>query len=457
MGYLIKNADSVYLKNHNSTGSLSTDIRINNGIITEIGANLSPSNNEKESVIDASGCVIYPGFINTHHHLAQSVLKGVPEGLNKGLGEWLAAVPYRFWPKIPPKLMYLSAKLGLYELIRSGTTTCADHHYLYHSNTSDELEQAVWQAAEDMGVRFTLCRGSATSSGNHKGMKSLNLQPESLDTVLDKMANTLVQQHDTGPYSMKRLCVAPTSLIHSSSQRDLIELSCFARKNGLKMHSHLLEVEFDQQQAQLNHQMNAVEYAASCDWLGDDVWFAHLVKADPSAISILAETHTSMSHCPTSNCRLGSGISPAYQMDKKGMLVSMGVDGSASSESGSMLQELNLAWLLQRAQNGAKSVAVDKVIKWGTENGAKILGLKTGKIAVGYAADLVLYRIDKLRVSTVHERLLAPILCGEPMTVYHSFINGKLIINNGEFTQFDSEQLCSDLRQEMTQFLTLIS
>ncbi|MDB1124937.1 amidohydrolase family protein [Vibrio algarum] len=456
MGYLIKNADSVYLTNQGKTGHLSTDIRIREGIISEIGTNLRPSVNETESVIDASNCVIYPGFVNTHHHLAQSVLKGVPEGLNKGLGEWLAAVPYRFWPKIPPNLMYLSAKLGLYELIRSGTTTCADHHYLYHENTSDELEQAVWQAAEDMGVRFSLCRGSATATGNHKGMKSLNIQPESLDRVLDKMTITRSQQHDSSPYSMKKLCVAPTSLIHSAPQNDLIELSRFARKHKLKMHSHLLEVEFDQAQAKLNHQISAVEYAANSEWLGEDVWFAHLVKADQAAISILAETKTGMSHCPTSNCRLGSGISPAYQMDEKGMTVSMGVDGSASSESGSMLQELNLAWLLQRSQNGAERVTVDKVVQWGSENGAKILGLKTGKIEIGYAADLVLYRVDEPRVCTVHERLLAPVMCGEPMKVYHSFINGKPIITKGEFTQLDTEKLCSDLQQEMTKFLAQI-
>ncbi|MDV7103803.1 amidohydrolase family protein [Vibrio sp. TH_r3] len=456
MQYLIKNADSIYVNEPLDQQTAAKDIRIHDEIICEIGQNLIPSTVKHETIIDAKNCVAYPGFVNTHHHLAQSILKGVPEGLNKGLGDWLAAVPYRFWPKIPAELMYLSAKLGFYELIRSGTTTCADHHYLYHANVSKQIEEAVWQAAEDVGIRFTLCRGSATSAGNHKGMKSLNLQPESLDCVMTRMTETVKRQHDSSLFSMKRLCVAPTSLIHSSSKNELIALADFARRHQLKMHSHLLEVGFDEQQAQQKHGLSAVDYAESCNWLGEDVWFAHLVKADEQAIQTLAQSKTGISHCPTSNCRLGSGIAPAHQMDNAGMVVSLGVDGSASAESGSMLQELNLAWLLQRSQHGAESLSVEKVIKWGSENGAKILGLKTGQIKVGYAADIVLYRIDDLRVNTVHDRRLSPVICGEPMNVHFSFINGKLIVDRGEFTSIDTMALSHDLQNQMKLFLSTI-
>jgi cytosine/adenosine deaminase-related metal-dependent hydrolase len=445
MGYVIKNSEGIL----HSDVLFKGDIRIRDGIITEIGPDLPLQNDE---LINARGCVIYPGMVNTHHHLAQSVLKGVPEGLNKGLGEWLAAVPYRFWPKISPRLMYLAAKLGLYELQFSGATTCADHHYLYHLQSSFEVEEAVWQAAQDMGMRFVLCRGSATSIGSHKGVQSMQLNPETPDMVMQRMDRSL-SFHDNDPLAMSRLCMAPTSLIHSCEPAHLKEFAQFARQNQLKMHSHLLEVSFDEQQAQSKYQMSAVDYAASCDWLGDDVWFAHLVHTDEDARRLLSSTQTSISHCPTSNCRLGSGIASALDMDSRGMTVTMGVDGSASSESGSMLQELNLAWLLQRSQHGAESITLNQVMKWGTQNGADLLGFKSGRVEIGYAADLVLYRIDSPRMAMVHSPEMAPLLCGEPAVIEYSFIQGRPVIAKQQSTVVDIHQLVNELREEMARLM----
>lgn len=445
MGYIIKNSEGILQTDTLFKG----DIRIRNGVITEMGPDLPLQDDE---LIDARGCVIYPGMVNTHHHLAQSVLKGVPEGLDKGLGEWLAAVPYRFWPKISPKLMYLAAKLGLYELQFSGATTCADHHYLYHFHSTSEVEEAVWRAAQDMGMRFVLCRGSATSTGSHKGVQSMKLNPETPDMVMQRMEQSL-NFHDHDPLAMSRLCMAPTSLIHSCEPAHLKEFAQFSRQHQLKMHSHLLEVGFDEQQAQSKYGMSAVDYAASCDWLGDDVWFAHMVHTDETARKLLADSHTSISHCPTSNCRLGSGIASAIDMDSRGMKVTLGVDGSASAESGSMLQELNLAWLLQRSQHGADALPLHRVLKWGTQNGAELLNLKCGRIEVGYAADLVLYRIDSPRMALVHSPEFAPLLCGEPAVIEYSFIQGQPVIAKQKSTVVDIKQLVSELRQEMASLM----
>ncbi|WP_117234974.1 amidohydrolase family protein [Vibrio maerlii] len=448
MGYVIKNSESILLNDTVYKG----DIRIREGVISELGQDLPIQGDE---LIDARGCVIYPGLVNTHHHLAQSVLKGVPEGLNKGLGEWLAAVPYRFWPKISPRLMYLAAKLGLYELQFSGATTCADHHYLYHYQSTPEIEGALWCAARDMGMRFMLCRGSATSLGSHKGVQSMQLEPETPELVMQRIERSL-NFHDPDPLSMSRVCMAPTSLIHSCEPAHLKEFAQFARQHQLKMHSHLLEVNFDEEQSQSKYGMSAVEYAASCDWLGEDVWFAHMVHTDKHARALLAESNTSISHCPTSNCRLGSGIAEALDMDSTGIKVTMGVDGSASSESGSMLQELNLAWLLHRSQHGADAIKLNQVMDWGSKHGADLLGFKSGRIEVGYAADLVLYRIDSPRMAMVHSPEWAPVLCGEPATVEYSFIQGRPVIAKQESTVVDIHQLISDLRQEMARFMATI-
>lgn len=451
MNYLIKGARAIF----SGQDPDATDIRLSNGRITELGRNLAVSTDRNETLIDAGGCVIWPGLVNTHHHLAQSIMKGVPAGLNARLGDWLSAVPYRFWPRLTPELMYHAARLGLFELLRSGTTTCADHHYLYHSTTSPELEDAVWQAADELGMRLVLCRGSATVQGSHRGMIDHGIQPESLEQVLQRMERTHRQQHQPGPDAMKKLVVAPTSLIHSSTAEDLQLVATWARERGLKLHSHLLEVAFDEVQAQERHGLSAVDYAESCGWLGEDVWFAHLVHSDRRAIEALARTGTGIAHCPTSNCRLGSGVAPVTEMAAAGVPISLAVDGSASAESGSMLQELNLTWLLHRAQHGPEATTLDQVLHWGSRGGAEILGLTdTGALEAGLCADLVLFDIDQARFAGVHEPVLAPLMCGEPATVKYSFVAGRPVVSDGQVAGLDCEELTRNVQQAVASLLS---
>lgn len=448
MSYLIKNAQAI------AGHEISQDIRIADGVIVEIGQQLETKATEK--VIDAKDCVVYPGFVNTHHHLAQSILKGIPQGLNQGLGEWLASVPYVYWPKITPEQMYAAACAGFYDLIRSGVTTCADHHYLYHAKTSHEVEAAVWQAAQDMGMRLVLCRGGATEQGTHKGLAKAGIEPESINQMLQRLETSYADYHQVGFAPMQKLVVAPTSLIHSSPPEDLKQLAQFAREKGLKMHSHLLEVDFDEIQSQAKYGMSAVEYASECGWLGEDVWFAHLVKASERDISLLGESKTGIAHCPTSNCRLGSGIAPVINMAKANMPISIGVDGSASSESGSMLQELNLTWLLHRAQHGPSATKLEQVLGWGSESGAKLLGYdKLGKIEVGYAADIVLYNINDVRYQGCHSKLVAPILCGEPASIHLSMVNGRIVYQNLECL-ISNNDLRTNIQKAATQLVNTI-
>ncbi|MFT2091075.1 amidohydrolase family protein [Paraglaciecola sp. 2405UD69-4] len=438
MNYLIKNAvatiepqllDTVEAVSH-SMENAAKDIRISKGIIVEMGLGLPLHPNEV--LVNASDCVVYPGLVNTHHHLAQSVLKGIPAGLNSDLGHWLAEVPFRFWPHIDPQLMYDAAILGLAELLRSGATTCCDHHYLYHASVTPEIEDALWQAASDIGMRLVLCRGGATATGSHKGLQKAAITPETISQMLNRLDDTRSRYHQAGPNGMRRLVVAPTSLIHSTKAEDLKTLAAYARNYDLKMHSHLLEVDFDEQQCRNLYGKSAVAYAQGCDWLGEDVWFAHLVKASSQDINLLAKSGTSISHCPTSNCRLGSGIAPVVAMREAGMNITLGVDGSASSESASMIQELNLAWLLHRSGHGANATRATQVAQWGTQNAAKLLGLDAiGALSVGKAADLVLFDISHFRYWGMHSKSVAPIIAGEPVSVKTCFINGKLVIDDG--------------------------
>ncbi|PMR72104.1 amidohydrolase family protein [Billgrantia endophytica] len=448
MGYLIRNARAIF----SSQQSSATDMRLQGNRITALGRDLAPI--EGERVIDASGCVVWPGLVNTHHHLAQSILKGVPQGLNQRLGEWLGSVPYRFWPKITPELMYHAARLGLYEMLRSGVTTCADHHYLYHRDTSPEVEAAVWQAADELGIRLALCRGCATEAGSHKGMARHAIVPESLELALDRLESSRRRYHQPAGDAMRRLVVAPTSLIHSSNPRSLDALADYARRHGLRRHSHLLEVSFDETQAQEKYGMSAIDYADARGWLGEDVWFAHLVKSDPHAIDRLAQTGTGIAHCPTSNCRLGSGVAPVPDMARAGVPIGLGVDGSASSESGSMLQEMNLAWLIHRALGGPEATTLESVLSWGSAGGARILGLDdVGELVVGKAADLVLYDIDQPRFAGVHYPLMAPLLCAEPATVKYGFINGEPVTVDGRVAGLDEGDLTRQVQRSVERLL----
>ena len=445
MHYLIRGCKAIYQHANQS------DLRVEGNRITEIGQQLSPGD---AVIVDARDCVLYPGMVNTHHHLAQSLFKAVPEGLNHGLGDWLASVPYRFWPYMTADDVYLAARLGLAELIRSGATSCADHHYLYHSTGSSELEAALWQAAEDSGIRFTLCRGGATVKGTHKGLAQAGIEPETLEQALAGLDASRRRYHQPGADAMRRLVVAPTSLIHSSTAEDLRELAAYARNSSLRMHSHLLEVAFDEQQARQRHGCSAVEYAESVDWLGNDVWFAHLVQATPADIQRLAGSGTGIAHCPTSNGRLGSGIAPVMAMQEAGMTVSLGVDGAASSESGSMIQEANLSWLMQRAAGRSLSPTLDDAMHWATAAGADILGLpECGRIEVGMLADLVLYDTSAARYQGMMADVWAPLLGAEPVTLKASFINGKAVLQDGVINGLDEEKLAADLQQARLQLV----
>ncbi|ROT95957.1 amidohydrolase [Marinobacter sp. R17] len=452
MSYLIRNATAIFSPEQPD----ATALRIDGNRITALGRDLQPE--DGDTVIDARGGVIYPGLVNTHHHLAQSILKGVPEGLNQGLGDWLGSVPYRFWPQITPELLYHAARLGLYELLRSGTTTCADHHYLYHRDTPDELEDAVWQAADELGIRLVLCRGSAVEKGSHKGLGRHNIEPETTGQVIDRMEHTRTRYHQAAPDAMRRLVVAPTSLIHSSPPDFLKEMAAYARGNGLRMHSHLLEVGFDEVQAREKFDMAAIDYAERCDFLGPDVWFAHLVQSDPHAIERLAATGTGIAHCPTSNCRLGSGVAPVIEMAGKGMPISIGVDGSASAESGSMLQELNLTWLIHRALHGPEATTLEQVLQWGSRDGARLLGLEAiGELAVGQAADLAIYDIDSPRFAGVHTPLFAPLMCGEPVQVSHSFVDGKPVVEDGSVLGLEERELVGNVRNGLADLMARVA
>ncbi|MFT7219902.1 MAG: 8-oxoguanine deaminase [Candidatus Azotimanducaceae bacterium] len=430
------------------------DIRIIGNRITEVARQLPVD--EKTQVIDASEYIVWPGLVNTHHHIAQSIMKGMPAGIDSDLDQWLPAVPFAAWPHITPDTLYVAARIGFSELLRSGCTTCADHHYLYDEDTTHELEAVLFQAAEEVGIRLVLARGGATASATHAGLASAPRRTEKLETCLTRMQDTFSKHHNMADDAMTKLAVAPTSLVHSSTPDDLRVLADFARSNALRMHSHLLEVARDEVVAQSKYGMSAINFAESVNWLGPDVWFAHLVATSSEDIARLGETRTGIAHCPVSNARLGSGISNVPEMQRAGVKVTIGVDGSASAESGSMINELMQTWLVHRAVQGSHATNVDTVLNWGSEAGASLLGIAGGKLKAGQVADLTMFRKDEPRFLGVWKSYQGPLICGEPVTTHRVMVNGRWVVEDNRVIGLDYGLLKSDATRELTRLKALI-
>lgn len=425
----------------------AVDIRIREGVITEVAPDLSAEPGER--TLDATDCVIYPGWINTHNHLFQSLLKAVPEGLNCSLNDWLSKVTYARMDRYDPEILRAAARLGMVEQLLAGVTTCADHHILYSADGSTESGDQLFDIADEFGMRFVFCRGGAIeTSQTQVDSGGVPLKPESMEQMVSDVERLHAAYHETGPRPMRRVVMAPTTPTFSLSPLMLRELASVSRRLGVHMHSHLSETTDYVSFCRKNYHCLPVEFVAENDWLGPDVWYAHVVHAQDSEIRLLYTTDTGVSHCPSSNCRLGSGIAPVVQMATTGVPVALGADGCAANESGSMLRQAHLAWLMHRGNlQDAAATSAEQVIHWGTASGARIMGMESvGRIAPGEAADLVIYDLDHPRFMGFHDLAIAPVAAGEPVHIRASLIAGKMVVEDGRIPGLDMEELRRETR-----------
>ena len=467
---LIRNAAAILTGHDPRTGPArekGPDIRIEGDTIAEVGA-LTPR--PGESIVDATDCIVYPGWVNTHHHLFQSLLKGDVLGLNASLTPWLAATPYRFRALFDAERFRLAARIGLIELARSGCTTVADHNYVYYPGMPFDSSAILFEEAEKLGLRFVLLRGGATQTRQLEAELPSALRPETLDGYLADLQRLTSQFHDASQRAMRRVVVAPTTVLYSISPAEMRETAAFARQHGLRLHSHLSETVGYQDSAHQMHGMTPVEFCGEYDWLGEDVWYAHLVKLDPHEIDLLAQTRTGVAHCPQSNGRLGSGICPVREMADVGMPVSIGVDGAASNEAADMISEVHMTWLAQRArrgmaaqptfrgglfEGGADAASVEEVVHWGTAGGAQVLGLgEVGRIAPGFSADIAVYRLDDPRYFGLHDPAIGPVASGGRPTLKALFSSGKRIVSDDEIEGVDLQELSRQARSAVQALLS---
>jgi cytosine/adenosine deaminase-related metal-dependent hydrolase len=459
--YLIKNAYAILTGlSGDAARSSATDIRIQDGKISALGQ-LSPE--PEDTIVDAKDCVIYPAWVNTHHHLFQSLLKGEPQGLNQSLTSWLASTPYRFRGAFDEATFRIAVRIGLIELLRSGCATVADHHYLYWPNMPFDGAAILFEEAEKLGMRFVLCRGGATQTRGLESELPQALRAEKFEDYMLDVERLVQQYHQKDANAFRKIVMAPTSSLHSTTAQQFRESAKFARQLGIGLHSHLSETVDYLDAAKHKFSMTPVQFCAEHDWVGSDVWFAHLVKLLPEEIKILGQTHTGIAHCPQSNARLGSGIADLVALEHAGMTISIGVDGAASNEAADMLSETHAAWLMQRArkgmlavpqydgglfEGGADAATIEDIVRWGTAGGAKILGLdQVGTIEVGQQADFVLYQLDDPRYFGLHDIVIGPIASGGRAHIKAMFIAGKIVVQDDQIPNVDMKELAWQARQ----------
>ena len=441
-GLLIENAIGIFSGLAGADMRTSGAIRVRDGVIAAIGR-LEAEPGEQR--LDASGCVIYPGLISTHHHLFQSVMKGVRAGINLPLAGWLRSVPYTYWSKIDEEALATAARIALCELLLSGTTTAADHHYLFSDLFRFDPAHVIFEVARSLGIRLVFCRGGATK-GRHFDTDDLVPMPvETLDHMLKSVEACAQRFHDTSPGSLSQVVLAPTTPTWSLEAGELKEVIASARRMKLRLHSHLSETHDYVDYCLSVHGKRPVHWISDHDWLGPDVWFAHLVHLDDSEVRLLASTGTGMAHCPQSNCRLGSGIAPADAMARLGGAVSLGVDGAASNESADMISEMHSCWHTHRALKGAASVTAEDVVHWATAGGARVLGRpEIGTLAPGQQADIAIFDLSEPRYFGMHDPLIAPVTCAGSAHLRYLLIGGRIVVENGAIPGIDIAKLRSD-------------
>ncbi len=403
------------------------------GVIEAVGTTAELEHHGADRVIDATGMVILPGLVNTHHHLYQTLTRAVPAAQDAVLFDWLKTL-YPIWAGLNSEAVYVSALTGLAELMLSGCTTTSDHLYIFPNDA--RLDDEI-RAAQEIGVRFHATRGSM-SRGESQGGLPPDRVVEDEAFILKDTQRVIETYHDAQPYAMLRIAVAPCSPF--SVTEDLMRESArLARAYGVQLHTHLAETADEEAFCLATSGKRPVGYAESLDWLGDDVWFAHGVHINPAEIREMAHSHTGVAHCPSSNMRLASGIAPVRAYLDAGVPVGLGVDGSASNDSSHLLAEARLAMLLQRVSGNPAALSAEEALWIATRGGADVLGRDDiGQLTPGKAADFIGLRLDTLGYAggAVHDPLAATVFC-HPQNVDLSVINGRVVIQEGQLLTLD--------------------
>ena len=435
---LIRNADVIVTMDGARRELHGASVLVENGAITALGQGLTAPDAE---IIDASGCVVTPGLVNTHHHMYQSLTRAVPGGQDALLFGWLRTL-YPIWARYTPQDFHVSTQLALAELALSGCSMSSDHLYLYPNGA--KLDDTI-HAAADIGLRFHATRG-AMSIGESDGGLPPDTLVEDETAILDDCIRVVARFHDARPDAMVRVGLAPCSPF-SVSRALMRDAALLARDKGVMLHTHLAENDEDIAYSLAQFGCRPGQYAQDLGWTGADVWHAHCVKLDESEIHLFAKSLTGVAHCPCSNCRLGSGIAPVRPMRDAGVRVGLGVDGSASNDAGDLMAEARQAMLMQRVARGADAMSAREALEIATLGGATVLGRADalGSLELGKRADIAIWDLRGLQAAGAWDPVAALVLCG-PHRVRHLLVEGRQVVRDGQLTGIDASALATAAR-----------
>lgn len=460
LNYIIKeNTMSLLLRNIRYTVSCDSndkvyenaDILCSDGIIQQIGKGLDAA---ADRVIDCTDMICYPGLVNTHHHFYQIFSRNLPHVQGLQLFDWLTEL-YEIWKNLDPETIRLSSMCALGLLMKSGCTTAFDHHYVFPGESSLDLLEAQFSAADALGSRMYASRGSMNLSKKDGG-----LPPDSVVQTTDKILKDSMEAvkrfHDPSFGSMHSLALAPCSPFSASS--DLYRESAkLARELKVRLHTHLCETKDEENYTLSAFGMRPLEYMQSLGFIGSDVWYAHGIWFNDEELKVLRDTGTSIAHCPVSNMKLSSGAARIPDMLRMGVPVSLAVDGSASNDGSNLLEEMRTGYLLSRVTYKDDAPTAYDFLKMATVGGAKTLGRDDiGSLEVGKCADMFLVdsrRLDLIGAAYSPKTMLAAV--GLSDSVDYTVVNGEVTVEKGRLTNIYEEKLFADSKEHIEKYLNM--
>ena len=425
------------------------DLYCEDGLIRSIGPALPHT---ADKVVDARHCWCYPGLVNTHHHLYQVFSRNLPQVQNLELFDWLTTL-YEIWKGLDESVIRLSSLTGMGELMKHGCTTCFDHHYVFPAHAGD-LIGAQFAAAEELGIRMFASRGSMDLSKKDGGLPPDSVV-QTVDEIMKDSARIIEQYHDPRPGSMRQVALAPCSPFSVSAEL-LRQSAILARQYGVRLHTHLCETKDEERYMLTHHGVRPLEFMASLGWTGPDVWYAHGIHFNDEELRELARTGTGVAHCPISNMKLASGVARIPDMLELGVPVGLAVDGSASNDGSSLMEELRVAYLLHRLHSSAKAPSGYQVLKMATRGSARLLGRDDiGQLTAGKCADFFL--VDSRRLELVGgEYSPADVLAtvGLRGPVDYTVVNGKITVKDGHLVTIDEDRIAAEAREVCRSYLS---
>lgn len=423
------------------------------GFIDQVGPT-SELPDAADEIVDLSSHVVLPGLVNTHHHFYQTLTRAVPGAQDVGLFDWLRAL-YPIWARLTPDDLRISTRVALAELALSGCTTSSDHQYLFPNGSSldDQIE-----GADGVGLRFHAARGSM-SLGESDGGLPPDSVVEDEESILIDTERVINAFHDPAPGAMTRIVVAPCSPFSVTS--DLMrESAALARRYGVHLHTHLAETYDEEQFCIETLGRRPVELMEDLGWTGDDVWYAHGVYINDDEIGRLSAAGTGVTHCPSSNMRLASGIAPVRRYLASGVRLGLGVDGSASNDAGHLIAEARQAMLLSRLAaapsiEGGRLLTAREALRIATRGSAAVLGRDDiGSLEPGKCADFIAISLDRIEYAGALHDPVAAVVFAAPVSVDHSFVHGKPVVRDGEILGLDLPKLIEEHNRAAARLVT---